>query len=184
MLCEWYNYRVCKVGQNVRDLHLPWPCVSIMLPKHLKFCQAYRTPSLTPTTWQDFSEGFFYAGVAIDKHIICPCLLAFNLLTTVENHWSNWSLDSWVLRVLWSSLNNFYVYHMLSLVDHTYHTLWMFNYVYVSVFGFWMPLINFRLLSSIKPGLVKKINRLPTPIAGLVSRNERCINTELRIIYC
>lgn len=26
-----------------------------------------------------------------------------------------------------------------------------------------------RLLSSIKPGLVKKINRLPTPIAGLVS---------------
>uniref|UniRef100_A0A668AJX8 Calponin-homology (CH) domain-containing protein n=1 Tax=Myripristis murdjan TaxID=586833 RepID=A0A668AJX8_9TELE len=26
-----------------------------------------------------------------------------------------------------------------------------------------------ELLSSIKPGLVKKINRLPTPIAGLVS---------------
>lgn len=26
-----------------------------------------------------------------------------------------------------------------------------------------------RLLSSIKPGLVKKINRLQTPIAGLVS---------------
>lgn len=26
-----------------------------------------------------------------------------------------------------------------------------------------------RLLNSIKPGLVKKINRLPTPIAGLVS---------------
>uniref|UniRef100_A0A8B9Z822 Uncharacterized protein n=1 Tax=Buteo japonicus TaxID=224669 RepID=A0A8B9Z822_9AVES len=26
-----------------------------------------------------------------------------------------------------------------------------------------------RLLNAIKPGLVKKINRLPTPIAGLVS---------------
>uniref|UniRef100_A0A3Q4AL51 Calponin-homology (CH) domain-containing protein n=1 Tax=Mola mola TaxID=94237 RepID=A0A3Q4AL51_MOLML len=26
-----------------------------------------------------------------------------------------------------------------------------------------------ELLSSIRPGLVKKINRLPTPIAGLVS---------------
>uniref|UniRef100_A0A8C2Z7A6 Calponin-homology (CH) domain-containing protein n=1 Tax=Cyclopterus lumpus TaxID=8103 RepID=A0A8C2Z7A6_CYCLU len=28
-----------------------------------------------------------------------------------------------------------------------------------------------ELLSAIKPGLVKKINRLPTPIAGLVSRH-------------
>lgn len=30
-------------------------------------------------------------------------------------------------------------------------------------------MVSVRLLSSIKPGLVKKINRLPTPIAGLVS---------------
>lgn len=30
-------------------------------------------------------------------------------------------------------------------------------------------LSSLRLLSSIKPSLVKKINRLPTPIAGLVS---------------
>uniref|UniRef100_A0A3B1ID47 Calponin-homology (CH) domain-containing protein n=1 Tax=Astyanax mexicanus TaxID=7994 RepID=A0A3B1ID47_ASTMX len=28
-----------------------------------------------------------------------------------------------------------------------------------------------ELLSSIKPGLVKKINRLPTPVAGLTLRN-------------
>ena len=30
-------------------------------------------------------------------------------------------------------------------------------------------LFHDRLLNAIKPGLVKKINRLPTPIAGLVS---------------
>uniref|UniRef100_A0A8D2JJ07 Calponin-homology (CH) domain-containing protein n=1 Tax=Varanus komodoensis TaxID=61221 RepID=A0A8D2JJ07_VARKO len=32
-----------------------------------------------------------------------------------------------------------------------------------------------ELLNSIKPGLIKKINRLPTPIAGLVS-NSHCFN--------
>lgn len=37
------------------------------------------------------------------------------------------------------------------------------NHLYLVVFS-----ANSRLLSSIKPGLVKKINRLPTPIAGLV----------------
>lgn len=39
-------------------------------------------------------------------------------------------------------------------------SLCSFFYIFFCVF--------LRLLSSIKPGLVKKINRLPTPIAGLV----------------
>lgn len=41
-----------------------------------------------------------------------------------------------------------------------------------------------RLLSSIKPGLVKKINRLPTPIAGLVSVVSVCLFVRLLCLCC
>lgn len=45
---------------------------------------------------------------------------------------------------------------------------------------FFFPSVPFvRLLSSIKPGLVKKINRLPTPVAGLVSHLPLYFNQNL-----
>lgn len=47
-------------------------------------------------------------------------------------------------------------------------------------------LVFFSLINKIKPGIVKKINHLPTPIAGLVSNgiesNIWCINQVIFVL--